>query len=194
MRTPLVLHSHGVHYRHSTALRPPTILAYEKRPNRRDNPARCEDGRPLEPYHSGCPSALKCGILCFSAKKKTQVAPRSSCYRQSPTFVRTKSRRACAEAALRAAATLYDRAKLRSSGRIVVSVLASRDRFEVLGVRGDINKSTTFGTEDKYNPFRSRNLSCATIPNPAEPHGNRNRAGTVNVAKVVGGGGRCGSL
>ena len=50
--------------------RPPTILAYEKRPNRRDNPARCEDGRPLEPYHSGCPSALKCGILCLSAKKK----------------------------------------------------------------------------------------------------------------------------
>ena len=131
--------------------------------------------------------------LLFS-KKKTQVAPRSSCYRQIPTFVRTKSRRACAEAVLRAAATLYDRAKLRSSGRIVVSVLASRDRFEVLGVRGDINKSTTFGTEDKCNPFRSRNLSCATIPNPAEPHGNRNRAGTVNVAKVVGGGGRCRSL
>ena len=40
------------------------------------------------------------------------------------------------KAVLRAAATLYDRAKLRSSGRIVVSVLASRDRFEVLGVRG----------------------------------------------------------
>ena len=117
--------------------------------------------------------------LLFS-KKKTQVAPRSSCYRQSPTFVRTKSRRACAKAVLRAAATLYDRAKLRSSGRIVVSVLASQDRFEVLGVRGDINKSTTFGTEDKYNPFRSRNLSCATIPNPAERRGNRNRGGPGN--------------
>ena len=121
--------------------------------------------------------------LLFS-KKKTQVAPRSSCYRQSPTFVRTKSRRACAEAALRAAATLYDRAKLRSSGRIVVSVLASRDRFEVLGVGGDINKSTTFGTEDKYNPFRSRNLSCATIPNPAEPHGNRNRGGDRDLGML----------
>ena len=130
------------------------------------------------------------------SKKKTQVAPRSSCYRQIPTFVRTKSRRACAKAVLRAAATLYDRAKLRSSGRIVVSVLASRDRFEVLGVRGDINKSTTFGTEDKYNPFRSRNLSCATIPNPAEPHGNRNRGGDHKCGQdgkgVGGGGGRAG--
>ena len=29
----------------------------------------------------------------------------------------------------------------------------ARDRFEVLGVRGDINKSTTFGTEDKCNPL-----------------------------------------
>ena len=183
-----------MHYRHSTALRPPTILAYEKRPNRRDNPARCEDGRPLEPYHSGCPSALKCGILCFSAKKKTQVAPRSSCYRQSPTFVRTKSRRACAEAALRAAATLYDRAKLRSSGRVVVSVLASRDRFEVLGVGGDINKSTTFGTEDKCNPFRSSNLSCAAIPNPAEPHCNRNRGGNRKCGQGGRGRGRCRSL
>ena len=143
-----------MHYRHSTALRPPTILAYEKRPNRRDNPARCEDGRPLEPYHSGCPSALKCGILCFSAKKKTQVAPRSSCYRQSPTFVRTKSRRACAEAALRAAAILVRPGEATvilayRSGRLSVA----RDRFEVLGVRGDINKSTTFGTEDKCNPL-----------------------------------------
>ena len=103
--------------------------------------------------------------------------------------------RACAETALRAAAIL-----VRSGEATVILAYRSgrlstaRDRFEVLGVRGDINKSTTFGTEDKYNPFRSRNLSCATIPNPAEPHGNRNRAGTVNVAKVVGGGGRCGSL
>ena len=107
---------------------------------------------------------------------------------------RTKSRRACAEAALRAAATLYDRAKLRSSGRIVVSVLASRDRFEVLGVGGDINKSTTFGTEDKCNPFRSSNLSCAAIPNPAEPHGNRNRGGNRKCGQGGRGRGRCRSL
>ena len=193
MRTPLVLHSHGVHYRHSTALRPPTILAYEKRPNRRDNPARCEDGRPLEPYHSGCPSALKCGILCFSAKKNASSA-KIQLLQANPHLRTHEISPGVRKAVFRAAATLYDRAKLRSSGRIVVSVLASQDRFEVLGVRGDINKSTTFGTEDKYNPFRSRNLSCATIPNPAEPHGNRNRAGTVNVAKVVGGGGRCRSL
>ena len=130
--------------------------------------------------------------LLFSIKKD---APSAKIKRQANTHLRTHEiSPGVRKAVFRAAATLYDRAKLRSSGRIVVSVLASRDRFEVLGVRGDINKSTTFGTEDKYNPFRSRNLSCATIPNPAEPHGNRNRAGTVNVAKVVGGGGRCGSL
>ena len=35
------------------------------------------------------------------------------------------------------------------SGRLSIA----RDRFEVLGVRGDINKSTTFGTEDKCNPL-----------------------------------------
>ena len=98
------------------------------------------------------------------------------------------------KAVLRAAATLYDRAKLRSSGRILVSVLASRDRFEVLGVGGDINKSTTFGTEDKCNPFRSSNLSCAAIPNPAEPHGNRNRGGNRKCGQGGRGRGRCRSL
>ncbi len=131
--------------------------------------------------------------LLFS-KKKNASSAKIQLLQANPHLRTHEISPGVRKAVFRAAATLYDRAKLRSSGRIVVSVLASRDRFEVLGVRGDINKSTTFGTEDKYNPFRSRNLSCATIPNPAEPHGNRNRAGTVNVAKVVGGGGRCRSL
>ena len=70
---------------------------------------------------------------------------------------RTKSRRACAEAAPRAVATTL---RLVRPGEATV-ILAyhsdrlsiARDRFEVLGVRGDINKSTTFGTEDKCNPL-----------------------------------------
>ena len=33
---------------------------------------------------------------------------------------------------------------------MIVTVLASRD-FQVLGVRGGINKPTTFGTEDRCN-------------------------------------------
>ena len=125
--------------------------------------------------------------LLFS-KKKTQVAPRSSCYRQIPTFVRTKSRRACAKAVLRAAATLYDRAKLRSSGRIVVSVLASRDRFEVLGVRGDINKSTTFGTEDKCNPLEATIGAALRYQTLRSLTATEIGAGTVNVDKMVRGG------
>ena len=104
-------------------------------------------------HHLGCPSARKCGVLCFSANKKTHVAPRSS-YSRIPTFVRTKSRRACAEAALRAAAILVRSGEATvilayRSGRLSIA----RDRLEVLGVRGDINKSTTFGTEDKCNPL-----------------------------------------
>ncbi len=41
----------------------------------------------------------------------------------------------------------YDRARLRSSWRIIAT-------FEVLGARGDMNKST-FGTEDKCNPLEA---------------------------------------
>ena len=45
-------------------------------------------------------------------------------------------------------------------------------------------------------PFRSHNRSCATIPNPAEPHGNRNRGGDRKCGQdgkgVGGGGGRAG--
>ena len=71
---------------------------------------------------------------------------------------RTKSRRACAEAAPRAVATTL---RLVRPGEATV-ILAyhsdrlsiARDRFEVLGVRGDINKST-FGTEDKCNPLEA---------------------------------------
>ena len=113
-------------------------------------------------HHLGCPSARKCGVLCFSAKKKTHVAPRSS-YSRIPTFVRTKSRRACAEAALRAAAILVRSGEATvilayRSGRLSIA----RDRFEVLGVRGDINKSTTFGTEDKCDPLEVTTLRSLT--------------------------------
>ena len=68
---------------------------------------------------------------------------------------RTKSRRACAEAAPRAVATL-----LRPGEATVILAYHSdrlsiaRDRFEVLGARGDMNKST-FGTEDKCNPLEA---------------------------------------
>jgi hypothetical protein len=68
---------------------------------------------------------------------------------------RTKSRRACAEAAPRAVATL-----VRPGEATVILAYHSdrlsiaRDRFEVLGVRGDINKSS-FGTEDKCNPLEA---------------------------------------
>ena len=68
---------------------------------------------------------------------------------------RTKSRRACAEAAPRAVATL-----VRPGEATVILAYHSdrlsiaRDRFEVLGARGDMNKST-FGTEDKCNPLEA---------------------------------------
>ena len=68
---------------------------------------------------------------------------------------RTKSRRACAEAAPCAVATL-----VRPGEATVILAYHSdrlsiaRDRFEVLGVRGDINKSS-FGTEDKCNPLEA---------------------------------------
>ena len=71
---------------------------------------------------------------------------------------RTKSRRACAEAALRAAAILVRPGEATvilayRSGRLSVA----RDRFEVLGVRGNINESTTFGTDpDSEDKSRSR--------------------------------------
>jgi len=95
----------------------------------------------------------------LSAYKRTHVAPRSS-YRRIPTFVRTNLAGRAQKLPSARLLSWYDRAKLRSSWRIVVAVFSvARDRFEVLGVRGgDINKSTTFGTEDKCNPFEAVRL------------------------------------
>ena len=124
--------------------------------------------------------------LLFSIKK-THVAPRSS-YSRIPTFVRTNSRRACAEAALRAAAILVRPGEATfilayRSGRLSVA----RDRFEVLGVRGDINKSTTFGTEYKCNPLEATvgaALRYQTLRSVAATEIGAG-PGTVNVAKMV---------
>ena len=96
--------------------------------------------------------------------------------------------RACAETALRAAAIL-----VRSGEATVILAYRSdrlsiaRDRFEVLGVRGDINKSTTFGTEDKCNPLQAtigaalryqtlRSLTATEIG--AEPQGMLRKGGS----------------
>ena len=90
--------------------------------------------------------------LLFSIKKDARSA---KIQLQSNPHLRThESRRACAVAALRAAAILLRPGEATvilayRSGRLSVA----RDQFEVLGVRGDINKSTTFGTEDKCNPL-----------------------------------------
>ena len=96
----------------------------------------------------------------FSIKKDARSA---KIQLQSNPHLRTKSRRACAEAALRAAAILVRPGEATvilayRSGRLSIA----RDRFEVLGVRGDINKSTTFGTEDKCNPLEVTTLRSLT--------------------------------
>ena len=130
--------------------------------------------------------------LLFS-KKKNASSAKIQLLQAKPHLRTHEISRACAEAALRAAATLYDRAKLRSSGRVVVSVLASRDRFEVLGVGGDINKSTTFGTEYKCNPLEATvgaALRYQTLRSVAATEIGAG-PGTVNVAKMVGGGSLC---
>ena len=128
--------------------------------------------------------------LLFSIKK-THVAPRSS-YSRIPTFVRTNSRRACAEAALRAAAILVRLGEATvilayRSGRLSVA----RDQFEVLGVRGDINKSTTFGTEDKCNPLEATIGAALRYQTLRSLTATEIGAGTVNVAKMVRGGSLC---
>ena len=77
----------------------------EKRPNIRDIPARCEYSSAIEPYRIleagaslGLPERPEMrDTLLFSIKKDARS------YSRIPTFVRTNSRRACAEAALRAA-------------------------------------------------------------------------------------------
>ena len=121
----------------------------------------------------------------LSAYKRTHVAPRSS-YSRIPTFVRTNSRRACAEAALRAADILVRPGEATvilayRSGRLSVA----RDRFEVLGVRGDINKSTTFGTEDKCNPLEATIGAALRYQTLRSVTATEIGAGTVNVAKMV---------
>ena len=81
-----------------------------------------------------------------SAKIQLQSNPHLRTHKISPGV-----RRSC----LRAAAILVRSGEATvilayRSGRLSIA----RDRFEVLGVRGDINKST-FGTEDKCNPLEA---------------------------------------
>ena len=73
------------------------------------------------------------------------------------------------------------------SGRLSVA----RDRFEVLGVRGDINKSTTFGTEDKCNPLEATIGAALRYQTLRSLTATEIGAGTVNVAKMVRGGSLC---
>ena len=75
------------------------------------------------------------------------------------------------------------------SGRLSIA----RDRFEVLGVRGDINKSTTFGTEDKCNPLEATIGAALRYQTLRSLTATEIGAGTVNVAKMVRGG-RCGEV
>ena len=67
------------------------------------------------------------------------------------------------------------------SGRLSVA----RDRFEVLGVRGDINKSTTFGTEDKCNPLEATIGAALRYQTLRSLTATEIGAGTINVAKMV---------
>ena len=118
----------------------------------------------LAPWHSilGMPPPLPDGPFKFKLPALGPArAPGNAGYSAfQHKKRRTKSRRACAEAAPRAVATL-----VRPGEATVILAYHSdrlsiaRDRFEVLGVRGgDINKSTTFGTEDKCNPFEAVRL------------------------------------
>ena len=91
--------------------------------------------------------------------------------------------RACAETALRAAAILVRSGEATvilayRSGRLSIA----RDRFEVLGVRGDINKSTTFGTEDKCNPLEATIGAALRYQTLRSLTATEIGAGTVNVA------------
>ena len=100
--------------------------------------------------------------------------------------------RACAETALRAAAILVRPGEATfilayRSGRLSVA----RDQFEVLGVRGDINKSTTFGTEDKCNPLEATIGAALRYQTLRSLTATEIGAGTVNVAKMVRGGSLC---
>ena len=119
----------------------------------------------------------------FSIKKDARSA---KIQLQSNPHLRTKSRRACAEAALRAAAILVRPGEATvilayRSGRLSIA----RDRFEVLGVRGDINKSTTFGTEDKCNPLEATIGAALRYQTLRSLTATEIGAGTVNVAKMV---------
>ena len=113
----------------------------------------------LAPWHSilGMPPPLPDGPFKLPALGPARAPGNAGYSAFQHKKRRTKSRRACAEAAPRAVATTL---RLVRPGEATV-ILAyhsdrlsiARDRFEVLGVRGDINKSTTFGTEDKCNPL-----------------------------------------
>ena len=111
----------------------------------------------LAPWHSilGMPPPLPDGPFKLPALGPARAPGNAGYSAFQHKKRRTKSRRACAEAAPRAVATL-----VRPGEATVILAYHSdrlsiaRDRFEVLGVRGDINKST-FGTEDKCNPLEA---------------------------------------
>ena len=93
------------------------------------------------------------GTLLFSIKKDARSAkiqlqsnPHLRTHKISPGVRRSCPPRAAAILVRSGEATVI---LAYRSGRLSIA----RDRFEVLGVRGDINKSTTFGTEDKCNPL-----------------------------------------
>jgi len=134
----------------------------EKRPNIRDIPARCEYSRAIEPYRIleagaslGLPERPEMrDTLLFSIKKDARSAkiqlqsnPHLRTHKISPGVRRSCPPRGCYPILVRPGEATVILAY--RSGRLSVA----RDRFEVLGVRGDINKSTTFGTEDKCNPL-----------------------------------------
>ena len=58
-------------------------------------------------------------------------------------------------------------------------------------LRGDINKSTTFGTEDKCNPLEATIGAALRYQTLRSLTATEIGAGTVNVAKMVRGGSLC---
>ena len=91
-----------------------------------------------------------------SAKIQLQSNPHLRTHKISPGVRRSCPPRGCYPILVRPGEATVILAY--RSGRLSVA----RDRFEVLGVRGDINKSTTFGTEDKCNPLEVTTLRSLT--------------------------------
>ena len=123
-------------YSRANSLRPPPLpnVPMEKRPNIRDIPARCEDSRAIEPYRIleagaslGLPERPEMrDTLLFSIKKDARSAKIQLQSNPPPSYAQTLAGRAQKLPSARLL-SWYDRAKLRSSWRIVVAVLASRE-------------------------------------------------------------------